>query len=90
MNDPKAAMLELFGLLNKNEFDHTSVKNALVKSLRIINKLMLNVDHERLEDSAAEEMREVSKFDLNSLNEQQLVDYLTQACIDYDYFIKEK
>lgn len=73
---------------NSNQLDHNDTRWALLKSLKMLNVLLLR--ETTLEESAKNEALEVKGLLENSdlLSDSQLVDYLTQANIDLEQSYK--
>lgn len=62
--------------------DWTDESKAMLKALHIINEIMLTKDYE---DSAQDEVHTVSdRLQKADLSRSELIDYLTQACIDFE------
>lgn len=65
------------------QIEHDSPAIGLLDALKILNKLLLKMPN--LEPMAKDEALYVkNQIELNKLTEIEVVDHLTQACIDFE------
>lgn len=64
--------------------EHTNNRDALIHALSIINALLLTMDIEGLALKEVKNVKHILQTDSDQLTDADLVDYLTQHCIDYD------